>query len=364
MTKETLLFVSTKGETSSASNVRMRYFKQALEANGYALINFEIDLKGVKKYLSYFFRTPPKSLIKASEKADLVITTSPTLLNAILSCKVAKEHGLPLIIDVRDVWEEYAKTAHPLMHSVGVVKKLVAEYYEALNYASKIMVVTQPMKEYYENVLGAMDRIVVISNGTDVDVIKCEDKNVRREKDLVYLADLNHPYHNLEFLLKALKDGNLHLTVIGGGKYLAAMQKEAQNLQVNDRVSFVGWVPYENLTPHLCGAKVGVVGRPFVSNVGYLYAIPVKTYDYLAAGLPVAGYGPKNSALEDFIKRNEIGTYVDQPDPPILLSELAKLVEAHAKYVDKARELATKYDRKRLAQKLVETVKEVLAKNP
>ncbi|MEM3766718.1 MAG: glycosyltransferase [Candidatus Bathyarchaeia archaeon] len=363
MTKETILFVSTKGELSSAINVRIKYFKQALEASGCTITHFEINVSGFKKYMSYFLRSPPKGLIEASKKADLIITTSPTLLNAILSYKIAREQELPLMVDVRDVWEEYAKTAHSLMHSIGAVKKLVTEYYEALKYASKIVVVTPPMKQYYENVLGAADKIVVISNGTDVDVIRCEDNAVKREEDLVYLADLNHPYHNLEFLLAALKNSNLHLTLIGGGKSLNAMQNEAQNLKISDKVSFAGWVPYENLAPYLCRAKVGVVGRPFISNVGYLYAIPVKTYDYLAAGLPIVGYGPKNSALEEFIEKNAIGTYVAQPDPQFLLKELTRLVAEHANYIEKARKLAVAYDRKKLAKKLVEAVKEVLAKN-
>lgn len=361
MTKATILFVSTKGELPSAINMRIKYFKQALEADGYTITHFEISLRGFKKYLSYFFRSPPRSLVEALNKVDLIITTSPTLLNAILSYKIAKEHTLPLIVDVRDVWEEYAKTAHSLMHSIGVIKKLVTEYYEALKYASKILVVTEHMKQHYENVLGAVNKIVVIMNGTDVDVIKCEGKVAKREEDLVYLADLNHPYHNLEFLLAALKNSNLHLTVIGGGRYLNAMQSIAQNLKISEKVSFVGWIPYENLAPYLCRAKVGVVGRPFISNVGYLYAIPVKTYDYLAAGLPIIGYGPKDSALEEFIKKNAIGKYVAQPDLQLLLKELTILVTEHANYIEKARKLAANYDRKKLAKKLVEAVKEVLA---
>lgn len=362
MSKETILFVSTRSESTSASNVRIKYFKQALEADNYTLINFEISLRGFRKYLNYFFRSPPKKLVEASKKADLIITTSPTLLNAILSYKIAKEHALPLIVDVRDVWEEYAKTAHSLTYSIGIIKKLVAEYYEALKYASKILVVTEPMKQHYESVIGAVDKIIVINNGTDVDIIKCRNSaTAKREEDLVYLADLNHPYHNLEFLLTALKDSDLHLTVIGGGKNLETMRNKVQNLKIEDRVSFAGWIPYEKLAYYLCRAKVGVVGRPFINNVGYLYAIPVKTYDYLAAGLPIAGYGPKNSALEEFIMKNGIGTYVAQPDPRLLLNELTKLVAEHANYTEKARKLAADYDRKKLAKKLVDAVKEVLA---
>jgi glycosyltransferase involved in cell wall biosynthesis len=361
MKNENILFISTKEERASAGKVRIKYFKKALEAHRYNLLNFEINLTGFKKYLNYFSRSPPKKLIEISKKADLVITTTPTVLNAIISYKIARKHELPLIVDIRDVWEEYAKTAHSLSYYFGIVKRIINEYYEALWYASKIFVVTEPMKQYYEKVLEAKDKVTVISNGTDVDIIKC-DENIKREEDLVYMADLDWPYHNLEFLFKTLKDNGLHLTILGSGKYLPIMKKKAQNLGISDRVLFAGWIPYENLTTHLCRAKVGVVGRPFISNIGYLYAIPVKTYDYLAAGLLIAAYGPKNSALEEFVKKNAIGTYVAQPDPKILLNELTNLVAEHAKYIKRARELAINFDRKQLAQKMVDIVNNVLAK--
>ncbi|MEM3783859.1 MAG: glycosyltransferase [Candidatus Bathyarchaeia archaeon] len=359
MAKKNIIFISTKEKELSAIGVRMKYFKKALEANGYTVTNFEINLKGPRKYLNYFFRSTPKDLLDASRNANLVMTTTPTLLNAILSHKVARENGVPLVVDVRDVWEEYAKIAHPLMYHLGPIKGIVAEYYEALRYASKISVVTEPIKQYYEKVLGE-EKVVVITNGTDVDVIKCEEKKTDRDIDLVYLADLDHPYHNVEFLLDALKYNSLRLVLIGGGKYLAPTKEYAQSLEITNRISFAGWVPYENLAIYLCRVKVGVVGRPFTSNIGYLYAIPVKTYDYLAAGLPVVGYGPKGSALEEFIIKNAVGAYMAQPDPKALSNKLMELVTEHEKYMKKARLLAIQFDRKKLAQKMVEIVNDVL----
>lgn len=359
MAKGNIIFISTKEKELSAIGVRMKYFKEALEANGYTVANFEINLKGLRKYLNYFFRSTPKNLVEASKNADLVITTTPTLLNAILSYKVARKNGLPLIIDVRDVWEEYAKIAHSIMYHLGLIKKIIAEYYEALRYASKISVVTEPIKHYYEKVLGE-EKVVVITNGTDVDLIKCKGEKSNRDIDLVYLADLDHPYHNVEFLLDAMKNNSLSLILIGGGRYLNLIKEYAQTLGITDRISFAGWVPYENLNAYLCRVKVGVVGRPFTSNIGYLYAIPVKTYDYLAAWLPVLGYGPKGSALEEFIHKNMIGTYVAQSDPEILSNALVKLVMEHDKYGERARSLAINFDRKKLAQKMVEIVNDVL----
>ena len=103
-----------------------------------------------------------------------------------------------------------------------------------------------------------------------------------------------------------------------------------------------------------------MVGRPFVNNIEYLYTIPVKIYDYLAAGLPVAGYGPKNSAIEEFIKKNGIGTFVSQIDPNNLSDELTKLVKGFDNYTKKARQIALNFDRKKLAQKMVDIVNGIL----
>jgi len=82
-----------------------------------------------------------------------------------------------------------------------------------------------------------------------------------------------------------MKKENLTLIIVGGGKYLSSLKNTASDLKINDRVLFAGWVPYESLSQYLCRAKVGVVGRPFIKNIEYPYTIPVKVYDYLAAGL-------------------------------------------------------------------------------
>lgn len=355
---KTILLITTRSEGVTASQVRMRYFKQALEHQGYTIIDFEVNLNGLNKYLYYLHRSPPKDLIGKSKDVDLIMATSPTLINAILAHKVARKLNTPLIIDIRDLWEEYAKTAHSLLYKVGVIKSIVKEYYEALEYAAKILVVTEPMRRYYENVVGVKGKVIVISNGTDVDLIECSE--VKRTEDLICLADLNRPYHNLEFLFEALKENDLRLSIIGGGSLLPKMKEKAQELGIINRVSFTGWVPYENLASHLCKAKVGVVGRPFISNIEYLYTIPVKTYDYLAAGLAIVGYGPKNSALEEFIRENALGRYVSEQNPTVLSEELTKLVEKSDDFRRKTRSLALSFDRKKIAQKVVELVNDLV----
>ncbi|MEM3551312.1 MAG: glycosyltransferase [Candidatus Bathyarchaeia archaeon] len=356
--EKSILLITTRSEGVTASQVRMRYFRQALEHQGYTIIDFEVNLNGLNKYLYYLHSFPPKDLIVKSKSVDLIIATSPTLINAILAHKVARKLNTPLIIDIRDLWEEYAKTAHFLLYKIGVIRNIVKEYYEALKYAARIFVVTKSMRRYYEDVVGVKGKVIVISNGTDVDLIKCCE--IKRTEDLICLADLNRPYHNLEFLFEALEENDLRLFILGGGSLLPRMKERVQKIGIMNRVSFVGWVPYENLASYLCRAKVGVVGRPFINNIEYLYTIPVKTYDYLAAGLAIAGYGPKNSALEEFIEENVLGCYVSEPSPSILSEELIKLVERSDDFRRRARGLALDYDRKRIAQRVVEVVNDLV----
>ena len=355
-----VLFIISKGEGVPAYKVRMNYFKRILEMEGYNLKEFDINLSGFRKYLGYLLRSPPKNLLEMSKNVGLIVTSVPPLLNAIISYKTARKQNLPLIIDVRDIWEEYAKTERSLMYNIGIIQRIVKDYYEALKYSSRITVVTEPIKQYYEEKIRVKDKLIVISNGTDTDLIK-PNRELRREIDLVYLADLNQPYHNLEFLFQALRDENLTLIVVGGGKYLSKLKSVVDDLRLGNRVLFVRWVPYENLSHYLCRAKVGVVGRPFITNIEYLYTIPVKVYDYLAAGLPIMGYGPKNSLLEEFIRENNVGAYVNNPDPKILRDELIRLVAEHEKYIERARELAIKFDRKNLSRKFVEVVNDLLS---
>ncbi|MEM2262102.1 MAG: glycosyltransferase, partial [Ignisphaera sp.] len=206
MQKKNILLISTKGLTGlSADKIRIRYFRQVLEISGYNFVIFEINLSGFRKYLLYFLRSPPKELEERAKDADLIMTTSPSLISAILGYRIAEKLGKPLIADVRDIWEEYAKAAHSLAYRIGVIPRIIKDYYKALSYSSKIITATEFMKQYYERKLGIRgEKIILISNGTDVDLIMPSEE-IKREIDAVCLADLNQPYHNLEFLFNALK---------------------------------------------------------------------------------------------------------------------------------------------------------------
>lgn len=352
-----IVFLTTWRQDVSAEEIRVKYFKKALLEKGFIVMHYRLRVTRYNKYLLYLLRRPPRNLVSLTRNADLIVTTSPPLINTIIGYNIAKKHRISLVADIRDIWEEYAKTTWKLFTRLNIINLIRKYFYQALEYANAITVTTSKMKKYYVNKL-RKDSIYVVSNGTDPDIIKCVDGS--RDRDLVYLGNFNNPNQALEFLLKALHSNDLSLMVIGGGKYLPRLKTVAVKEGVYRRVEFIGEVPYSDLSNFLCRAKVGVVGRPFIMNPQYLYTIPVKIYDYLSAGLPVAGYGPKNSAYGEFIISNNVGVYVWRDEPHFLSSRLVDLVNRSDMYRDIARQVSLRYDRKKLAIKFAEVVEESL----
>ena len=92
-------------------------------------------------------------------------------------------------------------------------------------------------------------------------------------------------------------------------------------------------------------------------------AIPPKTYDYLAAGMPVLAYGPKNSYLQKFLSKHGVGIYIEGNNPEKIAEGIRYLLSIADKLRLKARKVANEYSRTESAQKLVDIIEKVINKN-
>lgn len=85
------------------------------------------------------------------------------------------------------------------------------------------------------------------------------------------------------------------------------------------RVDYQGWVSHDHVVEHLERADIGLVLLHPVPN--YLKALPVKLFEYLAAGLPVIA--SDFPLWVDIVGENECGLTADPLDP----KEIAKAIE-------------------------------------
>jgi len=107
----------------------------------------------------------------------------------------------------------------------------------------------------------------------------------------VYIGDLGKS-RKLENMLKAFqivskkKNSKIKLVIIGGeNKDIERLKSKTSDLSLYEKVEFLGKVPYENIPNYLVNSDIGLAYIPKTKI--YDVQPPLKTYEYLAASLPI-----------------------------------------------------------------------------
>lgn len=76
------------------------------------------------------------------------------------------------------------------------------------------------------------------------------------------------------------------LLIIGSGRDLGNIRAEVARLKLEEKVQFIGKLPYDELKAYTRAADVGVsLDKPL--HLNYAYSLPNKLFDYIHAGVPV-----------------------------------------------------------------------------
>lgn len=76
------------------------------------------------------------------------------------------------------------------------------------------------------------------------------------------------------------------LLIIGSGDAIPKIKKEVSRLNLDEKVSFYGKLPYEEMMRYTAAADLGVsIDKD--TNINYRYSLPNKLFDYARAGIPV-----------------------------------------------------------------------------
>lgn len=106
---------------------------------------------------------------------------------------------------------------------------------------------------------------------------------------LTYCGTLDHNRH-MEKLISAFAYTSAHapdavLLIIGDGSALDELKRQAQDLNLANRIVFTGYIPYRDIPAHL---SITAIALAFVvTDQRFQHQPPTKTVEYLAQGLPV-----------------------------------------------------------------------------
>lgn len=343
-------------------DVRRVWVKTSPQKNFYTRMAF---------YLSFMGMATLAGLFKAEGRYDLIYATSPPLFVGGAALALSYLRQLPLVFEVRDLWPELAVAMGELKNPLAIT---LAEWLEKACYrrAKKIVVVT---RGYYERMQARgypVDKLAVITNGTNADLFQFKPaagQELRQklglsDKFIAIYAGLHGLAQKLDTVLEAatqLTDHNdIHFLFVGEGPVKQEIVAQATQ-QGLPNVTFHPEVPRQQMPVFLSAANAALVPL-YRSNLAAI-ALPSKMFDAWACQCPtlVSVDGEARQVLGEA----GAGLFVEPENAQALAAAILKLkndpVAAQEMGLKGRRFVTEHYSRQAQAQQLAQLLQSILA---
>lgn len=311
-----------------------------------------------------------KKMLEEDGAYDLIYCEIPPNDVALAAAKYAKDHNIPFVADVNDLWPE----AMHMVIDIPVISNIL--FYPLQRDAEKVYSLCsgvvgtsdeyadRPFKRQNKDIpkrtVYVGNELAVFDKGVEVNMPDIEKG--AEEFWVSYAGTIGTSYDIKTMILAAdelMKRGytNIHMKILGGGPLKEELEELAGTLKGN--VEFVGYAPYEKMAAYL--TKSDVLVNSFVKKAPQ--SIVTKIGDYLAAGKPMIN----TCSSPEFKKKVEndgFGVNVEAEDKKILADAIIDLFENEELRTEmgrKARKIAEEqFDRPNSYNVIVELMEELM----
>jgi len=300
-----------------------------------------------------------------SLKLDVVHTHHPILLGQTAARK-AHELNLPLVFTFHTRYQEYT-------HYIPVPQDVFQEFLkdtvqtwlvDYMQQCQHIVIPSESMKDLLVRDYGLRNRYTVIPTGINLEPYQSVDGKTFRARlgwntDQVLISTGRLAEEkNLPVLLEAAKKvhkkyPNLRVVLIGDGPQRRKLEELVSELGFADRVTFVGQVPFSDVTAYLKAADL--FGFSSVTETQGLV-----TMEAMAAGLPVVAVD--GSGTRDIVDDGEQG-YLVQNEPDALAESMIRVLgsnELMHKFKENAIKKAKTFDLKSCTKQLMDVYEQAI----
>jgi PEP-CTERM/exosortase A-associated glycosyltransferase len=234
----------------------------------------------------------------SSFKPDVVHAHSP-VLNLIAAHPVCVRHGIPLVYEMRSLWEDSA--VEKGQGRIGSVKYRLSQRLEThglRHYCDQVIVISDGLRGEIHARGIENDKITQVANGVDLarfPLDAARDREIEQvlslqNKAVIGYAGSLHPYEGLDLLLRAFADvisrrPDARLVILGSGadqQRLAALRLE---LGLEASVHLVGQVEHQEIGRYL--SLMSALVYPRRSSRLTELVTPLKPLEAMAQGIPV-----------------------------------------------------------------------------
>lgn len=256
---------------------------------------FEIGRKPGKlglaiNYVSFTLSATLKALFMKKD-FDVIysFSTSPVLMS-LPGAILKRITGKPLVIYVLDLWPHCLAIMNISPESwfykfMGKVSKWIYQQADVLLYSSKRF---QP-KMLDAHGIHMPDEHYLPQFADDIFETELPKKAFDGKYHLVFAGNVGK-VQGMDVLMNAaaiLKDEPIHWHIVGDGSYLDECKALARELAVEDRISFYGRKPLDEMPKYYAMADAMLVSVS--DNISIHDTLPGKVQSYMAAGKPILG---------------------------------------------------------------------------
>ena len=242
--------------------------------------------------------------------------------------KKFQKRGTKWILETNGPFYVEASQQRKSMILSGLAKKIEIGAYKQCDV---LVCVSNELKDIIlQEISISPEKIIVLPNGVDTDFFSPKDGKKERYFNFptIGYVGIVIERQGLDTIIKAifeLKKNKIDigLVVIGDGPYKSELVSLCEELDLSDRVKFLGQINREMVPSKIDGFDIGYSGQKVIGNglLGKMYHSPLKLYEYLAMEKPVIA-----SAYDDakfIISKNNLGWLFESGNTESLIDAIS-----------------------------------------
>jgi PEP-CTERM/exosortase A-associated glycosyltransferase len=273
--------------------------------------------------------------VVAKERPDILHAHSPSL-NGLAALRVGHRHSLPVVYECRAFWED-AAVDHGTCKEGGLRYRITrALETRVFRQADAVTTICEGLRSDILARGVSPERLTVIPNAVDIELF-----NLHRQKDSSLVKRLGlenrqvlgfigsfYAYEGLSLLIEAMprvlaQMPDVRLLLVGGGHQESALQQQARNLGVENRVVFTGRVPHDQVQRYY--DLVDILVYPRMPMRLTELVTPLKPLEAMAQGrmLIASDVGGHRELINDGVN----GTLFRAGDPDSLVKAILMMLQ-------------------------------------
>ena len=307
------------------------------------------------------------------QRPDVIYTSSPDLFVAFFALLFGRKHGIPVVVEIRDLWPESIVEYNKMSKKNPVIQILYQLEKWIYKKADRIIFTMPGGKEYirdrgWDRIIN-LDKVYHLNNGVDIEefehnkmIYKLEDSDLNNQEvyKVIYVGSIRLANHLGELIeaaqiLKERGRDDILFLIYGEGTEKQKLQEECEKKQLN--VKFKGKIEKKYIPYVLNCSDLNVIN---VKNTGLTkYGCSWnKLFEYIASEKPLLCNFPQGKY--DLIIQNGLGVSRKFETREQYAEQILQFVDMGQneceKIMENSRRIKMQYDYKKFTEELISII--------